>query len=75
MHTLTAQNEAADRRNEAGQERVERETADQTAVQELGDAGQHDVEQIRIDDFQLLGRVVLVLMVELVQHHLQAGHD
>lgn len=72
---FTAQNEAADGRNEAGQERVERKTAHQTAVQKLGDAGQHDVEQIRIDDFQLLGRVVLVLMVELVQHDLQAGHD
>lgn len=72
---LTAQNEAADGRNESGQERVERETAHQATIHELNDAGQHDVHQIGIDQLQFLGRVVDVFVVEFVEDHLELSHD
>lgn len=65
---LTTEDEAADGRDEAGQEGIERECADEHAISELQNSSQQNVDEISVDKFELLGRVVLVLVVELRQH-------
>lgn len=65
---LTSENEAADGRNEPRQEGVERECADEHTISELQNSSQQNVDEIRVDQFELLRRVVLVLIVELRQH-------
>lgn len=71
---LTSQHETADGADEPGQERVERKSSNKAAVNKLRDAGQQNVQQVGVHDFQLLGRVVGVLIVELGQHRLDVGH-
>lgn len=65
---LTSEDEAADGGNESRQERVEGECADEHTISELQNSSQQNVHQIRVDQFKLLRRVVLVLIVELRQH-------
>lgn len=66
MHTC--EHEAGDGGAEAGEERVEREGADEQAVDELGNAGEKDVEHVRVDELQLARRGLLVVLVELDEH-------
>jgi len=59
------EDEAADSRDEAGEEWIERECANENAVRKLQNTRQQDVNEISIDQLQLLWRVVLVFIVEL----------
>lgn len=64
----TGENEAANRGNEAREERVERKRSDEQTVGELHDAREHHVDQIGVDEFQLPRRAALVLIVEFAQN-------
>ena len=46
---FTGKDETSDGGNEAGEEGVEGKRADQTAVDELNDAREHDAEHVGID--------------------------
>ncbi len=61
----TGEDERGDGGDEAGQEGVEGEGADETAVGELEDAGEHDAEHIGVDEADLARRLLAVLLVEL----------
>lgn len=65
---LTAKYKATDCRNEAGQKWIEWKCSNQTAIQELNDTGKHNVEQISVNQFKLLRRIVNVFIVELPKH-------
>ena len=69
-----AQNERGHRRYEARQERVERECAHKTTVDELYDSGQKNVEEIGVDQLQPSRRPTAILAVEPVQHFQCVGH-
>jgi len=68
------QDEAADGADEPGEEGVEREGAHQAAVNKLDDAGQQNVAQVDVDQLQLLGRVLDVVVVELGNDARQLHH-
>lgn len=51
---ITSKHKATDGRNEARQKRIERKCTDQTAIHELCDTGQYDVQQVGVDNLQLL---------------------
>lgn len=61
---LTSEHKAADCGNEAAEEGVEREGADEAAVHELDDGSQEHVQEVRVDDFQLLGSFRCVLLIQ-----------
>ena len=68
----TRKDEGSNRGNEAGEECVEGEGADEHAVKELRNAGQENVEQVSIDDLELGGHG-LVRGVQLAKHILHAN--
>lgn len=67
---VTSQDEAADGGDESGEEGIEGKGADQATIDKLGDAGQQDVEEVRVNQLQLLGRLAVVLANELGHHTL-----
>lgn len=71
---LTSENKAADGRNESGQKWVERECSNQTAVNELYDAGKHDIEEISIDQLQFFRRIIHIFIVEFIENHTKISH-
>ena len=69
-----AQYERGDRRYEAGQKRIEWKRADQQTVDKLNDAGEQNVEQVGIDDFQIARCSGQVIPVEFVDDIRQFSH-
>ena len=61
----TSENERAHARDEAGEEGVERESADESAVDELDDTSEHDVEEEEINELDPLRRGLPVRGEEL----------
>lgn len=71
---LTAQNETTDGRNEAGQEWIERESSNETAIHKLCDTGEYDVQQISVDQFQFFRRIIHIFVVKFGEHRFQIRH-
>lgn len=74
IYRITSKHKATDSRNEARQKRIERKCTDQTAIHELCDTGQNDVQQVGVDNLQLLRCVVDVFVVEFGYHCLEIRH-
>lgn len=68
------EDEAANGGDEAGEEGVEGEGAHEGHVDELDDAGQHDVREEDVDDLQLLRCTLLVFLAQRRQHASNARH-
>lgn len=68
-----AQHKRGDARNESGQERVERECSDQTAIHELNDASEEAVSEICVDQFQFHRSCFLVVDTKFGDNSAQFG--
>lgn len=64
----TSQDKRSHSRNESGEEGIERISSDQTAIDELENASQQDAEHIGVDEANLLGRLLRVVVYELADH-------
>lgn len=59
----------------SSQKSIEWKRADQNTINKLGYAGNHDVEQIGIDNLQLARRTLLVIIVKLCERVDHFNHD
>merc|ERR1739844_494103 len=69
-----AEHEGSHAADEASEEGVEGEGSDQAHVHELKDPGEENVGEVRVDELELDGGLVRVLLVELGDHAGEGGH-
>lgn len=71
---LTAQNKTADGGNKARQKGIEWKASHEATINKLNNAGQYNVHQIGVNDFQFVWGVLDIFVVELIEYYLKIGH-